>query len=143
MATRIVVGVDGSDNSVDALRWALEEAERRHTTVEAVIAWQLPTWFVLEVGHRVEFARLGTELEQQARATHPLAVAAAGSGHGSVHVEQIVVQQPAAKALLDIAAGAELLVIGSRGLGGFKGLLLGSVSSQCVLHAPCPVAVVR
>jgi nucleotide-binding universal stress UspA family protein len=62
---------------------------------------------------------------------------------GEVPVERIVSEGSAAGVLIDVAQGAELLVVGSRGRGGFSSLLLGSVSHQCALHAPCPVAIVR
>jgi nucleotide-binding universal stress UspA family protein len=140
---RIVAGVDGSDSSLLALRWAVEEAGLRDATVEAVTAWQLPTWFVTEGFGRVDYAALGREFEESARQTLAHTVQLASSSNPAAHVDQLVVEEPAATALLQTAKGAELLVVGSRGMGGFKGLLMGSVSSHCVTHATCPVVVVR
>jgi nucleotide-binding universal stress UspA family protein len=141
--SRIVVGVDGSPNSATALRWALREAQLRGGQVEAVIAWQLPAWFVIEAGGRLELSRLATELEQDARKALHRCVRDALRVSRGVPVDEIVVRDAPAKVLLEIAKGADLLVVGSRGRAGFAGLLLGSVSTACVSHAPCPVVVVH
>jgi nucleotide-binding universal stress UspA family protein len=71
------------------------------------------------------------------------AIIADVASDSEVHVDATVAEGPAASVLVDAAEGADLLVVGSRGHGGFVGLLLGSVSQQCVTHAPCPVLVVR
>ena len=136
----IVVGVDGSDESKEALRWALEEARLRHATVRAVYAWRDP--YVLAPGFGLpedfEFDAL------RERAVETLdAVIAEVDGTSDVLVDGVVAEGAAASVLVDAAEGADLLVVGSRGHGGFVGLLLGSVSQQCVQHAPCPVLVVR
>lgn len=141
MTGRIVVGVDGSDESRTALRWAVDEAERRAAIVEALIAWHLPSWFMLEGGGRAEHKRLSVALRDTAADKLDHWVRAA-VGARPVRVEQLVVEQGAASALLEVSDGADLLVVGSRGLGGFRGLMLGSVSSQCVQHARCPVVIV-
>jgi nucleotide-binding universal stress UspA family protein len=141
MTNRIVVGIDGSRGSLDALRWAIDEAELRDAAVTAVISWQVPAWFVLEGGGKAEQQRLAEAFGKTAASTLEEAVADA-LGSRAVPVEQRVVDGSAVAALLDAADGADLLVVGSRGLGGFRGLLLGSVSSQCVQHAPCPVVVI-
>lgn len=134
----IVVGVDGSACSHDALRWAVDEASRRQVVVEAVYAWTFP--YVLPVAGRMasdarwrEAAdrKLGGMLETELM------------GRSDVQVIPRVMEGPAAPTLLDAASGADLLVVGHRGLGGFAGLVLGSVSHQCVHHAGCPVVVVR
>ncbi|MCL4291373.1 MAG: universal stress protein [Thermoleophilia bacterium] len=139
MATpRIVVGIDGSEGSLEALRFALEEARLRGGEVAALFAWSIP--FVADVPtgllpEVIDDFRADAEklLEEQ--------IAAVGDS-GGVEIERIVVEGPPAQALVGEAEGATLLVVGSRGRGGFKGLLLGSVSSQCMQHAPCPVVVV-
>ena len=138
----IVVGMDGSGCSVAALRWALEEARLRGARIRAVYAWGTP--FVStyhEAAHYIDtdFAAV------RAAATRVLeaAVADAVGGRAGVEVEQIVVEGPAAGALIDASRDAALLVVGSRGIGGFTGLLLGSVSHQCAQHAACPVVIVR
>ena len=140
--SRIVVGVDGSEHSLVALRWALREATFRQATVDAVYAWHAPAWFMAEGFTRSEFTAFGRELEEQAGSILRALVQQVATPFLQVRIEEIVVNDRPAKALLDIAGGADLLVVGSRGRGGFKGLLLGSVSAQCVAHAPCPVVVV-
>ena len=90
-------------------------------------------------------AQPGVSAEGQRRAERTLreAVERVRSAHPSAEVETTVVEGPPARVLVDMSADADLLVVGSRGLGGFSGLLLGSVSQQCVHHAHCPVTVVR
>lgn len=139
-AERIVVGVDGSEPSRAALRWALTEAALRHATLEAVHGWEVPVVYgpvigafpydtkAVETGAR----ELLDELVDEALAT----VDAPG-----VTVERTAVPGGAAARLLDAAEHAALVVIGRRGLGGFGRLLLGSVSEHVARHAPCPVVV--
>jgi nucleotide-binding universal stress UspA family protein len=136
---KIVVGVDGSPGSLDAMRWSVDEAALRGDEVVAVHAWSYPPVSTMHGALRVmeiDFAGAAAELLEAA-------VAEAVPGGSPVPIERVVVESPPAPALLDAAADAELLVVGSRGLGGFKGLLLGSVSQHCAHHAPCPVVVVR
>jgi nucleotide-binding universal stress UspA family protein len=142
---RIVVGVDGSEGSETALRWAVEEARLRDGVVEVVTAWTYP--YVGEAAGMAAFSVDGVELENAAAGVVQSmieAVADSGSGSSSVTLEPRVVRGDAAAALLRVVKedGADLLVVGSRGRGGFTGLMLGSVSQQCVHHAPCPVVVV-
>lgn len=143
MVKRIVVGVDGSADSLVAFRWALAEGRLWGAAVEAVMAWNVPGWFALEGGGQVELARLGDELEASAAGVLADAVARVDGDFADVTVSQHVVSERPATALLERARGADLLVVGSRGAGGFRGLLVGSVSLHCVSHAPCPVVVVR
>lgn len=130
----LVVGVDGSEGSLGALRWALREARVLGVPVRALLAWsyldQPPGSFD------------ATYNEDDARARLDAALEAVAGEVGDVEVERLVVCDLATRALLANARDADLLVVGSRGLGGFKGLLLGSVSHQLVQHAPCPVVVV-
>jgi nucleotide-binding universal stress UspA family protein len=138
---RIVVGVDGSEHSRRALRWALEEAELRGATLQAVAAWSYP--YMVGADAVVTSAMVDPR-ELQATAAQSLeeAIEACATPAQRQSIERTVVEDRPARALLDAARDADLLVVGSRGRGGFKGLLLGSVSSQCVHHAPCPVVVV-
>lgn len=149
----IVVGVDGSPESKQALRWALTEATLRQTTVRAVWVWQLPVQIVPTVAPilpmpmyepadpvRDEQVQHATEQHLEAlvadvRRTMPEAAA--------VPVEEQAVGGHVAETLVEAAGEAELLVVGSRGRGGFAGLLLGSVSQACAHHARCPVVIVR
>lgn len=136
----IVVGVDGSEGSLKALRFALEEARRRGGEIKAVNAWHIPA-IAYEVGWTAAPLDLGefSSLAEESLKSSLEAVDAAGSG---VAVTQVVREGQAAEVLCAEAGGADLLVVGSRGLGGFRGLLLGSVSQQCSAHAPCPVVII-
>ena len=143
MAT-IVVGVDGSQNSHAALRWAIEEAKLRSVPVEAIAAWTPPALaFPLPDAATPMF--VDDEIVEATKKMLEDAVAEAqreGDAAG-VSVTAHVVRGTPGQVLLDAAKGAGLLVVGARGHGGFAELLLGSVSSQCVHHAACPVVVVR
>jgi len=136
----IVVGVDGSEGSVHALEQALEEARARHAEVKAVAAWHVPGaaydtgWVPVSVDP--------TDFEQIARSALERSIEEAGAARSGVSVTPIVREGQPADVLLAEARGADLLVVGSRGFGGFKGLLLGSVSQQCAHHATCPVLIV-
>ena len=135
---RIVVGIDGSEPSRQALRWAADEARRREAILDVVHAWHMPY-----AGGYPYLAGYGDMalFEQDARYLLEHALADAGLT-GAPWVEPLVVHDGAVRALLDSAKGADLLVVGSRGRGGFAGLLLGSVSHQVSLHAPCPVVII-
>jgi nucleotide-binding universal stress UspA family protein len=135
----IVVGVDGSPGARAALRFALREAELRGAGVRAVGAWHLPV-AAYAGGYGPGDPDLGAELQQVA--LHNLEQALTDAGAVEIPVETIVREGVPARVLLDEARDAELLVVGSRGLGGFRGLLLGSVSQQCAHHAPCPLVIV-
>jgi nucleotide-binding universal stress UspA family protein len=133
---RIVVAVDGSPSSNEALAWAVRQAALTGSVVEAVTAWHYPT----DVG---EYAYVGeTDWAANALSIQDTAVKEVlGDDTGSL-IRGIVQGHPV-PVLLAAAVGAELLVMGSRGHGGFTGLLLGSVSEHVVGHAPCAVVVVR
>lgn len=149
----IVVGVDGSPEAKRALRWALVEASLRGTPVRAVSVWHLPVEVAPAIGpilpvpvyepadaDREEDLRRRTQEQLDATVTE---VEREIPEAADVHVEQHVVAGHAAEMLIEAAADAELLVVGSRGRGGFAGLLLGSVSQACAHHARCPVVIVR
>lgn len=135
---RIVVGVDGSETARRALRWALDEARLRSAAVDVVHAWQMP----YPDGYPVRAVIVpAADLEQAARRVLDAAVGGSDTA-GVKEVEPLLVCDRAAGALLDTAKGADLLVVGSRGRGGFAGLLLGSVSQKVLHHADCPVVIV-
>lgn len=139
---RIVVGVDGSPCSTAALRWALVQAGLIGATVEAVNAWQEPV-MLGDTYRPTPVMFEGREISALAEKVLAETVAkAAGLGDNSGRVRSQVVQGHPVQVLLQAAAGAQLLVVGSRGHGTFAGILLGSVSQHCVQHAPCPVVVV-
>ncbi|GLW73420.1 universal stress protein [Kitasatospora phosalacinea] len=135
---RIVAGVDGSPSSRAALAWAVRQAELTGAAVDAVTAWQYPAGYgwPAPVLQSFDFAAAAGQALAEA-------VEAVATRHGGVEIRQRVVQDHPATALLAAADGAELLVVGNRGRGGFAGTLLGSVSQHCVHHARCPVVVVR
>ena len=137
---RIVVGVDGSPGSRQALERAIEEAKAHGGRIEAVHAWHMPSLAAYPYG-ALAFDR--GAFEEDAQATLDKVIDSTYTQGLAEPIERIVVCGSAARALLDAAKGADLLVVGSRGLGGFTGLVLGSVSEQCVRHAGCPVLVVR
>jgi nucleotide-binding universal stress UspA family protein len=146
MAGRIVVGIDGSPESAAALRWAAEEAKLREASVEAVHVWNyIPMTTAADSGL---VPMSWTDSAEMVDATHDAASRAAaqevedvlGAGHG---VTISLVQGDASEALLETAKGADLLVVGNRGRGAIKELLLGSTSGRVADHAPCPVVIVR
>jgi nucleotide-binding universal stress UspA family protein len=136
---RIVVGIDGSDTAQRALAWAVDEAKRRNAVLVVVHAWHVP----YVGGYPVTASAYDPALiEEAARSVLADALAAEDTSELAAPPEPILVCGGAATTILDAAKGADLLVVGSRGLGGFGALLLGSVSHQVVHHASCPVVVV-
>jgi nucleotide-binding universal stress UspA family protein len=136
---RIVVGVDGSDSSKQALAWAVEQAALTGAEVDAVAAWQIPVSY----GYNYATVLSVQDLEQAAAKVLDESVAEAAGDRPDVKIRPVLVRESAARALLDAAKGADLLVVGSRGHAGFTEALLGSVGQHCVHHAQCPVVVVR
>lgn len=138
----IIVGIDGSDHSRHALDWAIREAAIRHAPLTVLAVQQAVAGYfggpVLYPGDQ-DLAKQAREMAQELTDS-TLEKVGPQSRPSSVTV-QAVVGLPA-QALLEAAAGAELLVVGSRGAGGFKRLLLGSVSSQVTHYARCPVVVI-
>jgi nucleotide-binding universal stress UspA family protein len=139
---RIVVGVDGTASSKAALGWAVQRAKLTDATVEAVIAWHYPTAF-----GGAPFGPIGSVMDTDFAGTAAGVLSEAISDTvdpaNPVKVSSAVREGIASQILLDAADGAEMLVVGSRGHGGFTEALLGSVSQVCVHHARCPVVVVR
>lgn len=132
---RIVVGVDGSDSSLDAVRWALQQADLTHSELAAVTSWDVPSQFAELVAEKIDWDARAAAVLQDVLA--PLEV------DGDVQIRRITRQGHPAQVLIDASASADLLVVGSRGHDGFTGMLLGSVSSHVIAHAHCPVVVVR
>jgi nucleotide-binding universal stress UspA family protein len=135
MTFRLVVGVDGSEHGNAALRWAVEEAQVHEGEILAVFAWQMPF-----IGIPGAFDR--DEMEKVCKSFINEAVAAAVPG-ARVPIIKLVAQGDVSAALMEAARGADMLVLGSRGRGGFAGLKLGSVSQECAQHAACPVVIVK
>ncbi len=142
---QIVVGVDGSSHSDAALRWALREARAHGAALRVVTAWHYP--YTTDISGMAPMTVAGMNVAEDARKLQDKALEDAlllePFPGGAIEIERIVAQGSAAHVLLDAAEDADLLVVGSRGRGGFTGLLLGSVSHQVASHATCPVVVVR
>lgn len=140
---RIVVGVEGSKGSRDALRWAIEEAKLRNAVIEVVTAY-LPTYVPAapDFGYvpldPVDLEAEVTKMQQELIAEVTSEVDATG-----VTIERVMVKGRAPDSLLKQAEGTAMLVVGSRGRGGFRGLLLGSVSQQLAQHSTCPLVIIR
>ena len=143
----IVVGVDGSDESRAALAWAVEEGRLRQAPVLAIHAWTLPVIATPSglVPPSVDVVGELTELKQGAQELIETVVREVAGDASDVEVRPLAVEQRPASALLDAAEehGAQLIVVGSRGHGGFVSLLIGSVSEQVARHASCPVVIHR
>lgn len=135
---KVVVGVDGSEFGQEALRWAQHYVEAVGGQLTAVTAWHFPPLTTAEGGvapntrdpQRAAEQQLADALEQAELA-------------GAPDIEQVVAHGHPAGVLIERSRDADLLVVGTRGHGGFAGMLLGSVSAHCVHHAHCPVVVVR
>lgn len=130
----IVVGVDGSPSSEQALRWAAQQAHLTGGELHAVISWALPTAYGWGVP-------LEYDWQDNARSIFGKTLDETLDEIEAARVHRHVIEGHPARALLD-AAYADLLVVGSRGHGGFSGMLLGSVSQHVIAHAPCPVVVI-
>lgn len=135
--SRIVVGIDHSPHALRALRWAIDEARLRSATLELVHAYPTP-----EVTAMPAIVTLpsGAELRAAGEETLKAVLEEVGGAEG---VEVVLRTEPggAAWVLTSVAEGADLVVLGARGLGGFRGLLLGSVTQQVASHSPCPVVI--
>lgn len=136
----VVVGVNGAPENWLVLDRAFEEAEARGTALVAVHAWHPPLG-TEEIAAAVGIAWPELDAAREARVEQRLASCA--GRHPGVRVEWHVVHGSAAHRLLEFAAGASLLVVGSRGTGGLRGMVLGSTSQAVIRHAPCPVLLVR
>ena len=137
---RVVVGVDGSAESVAALGWAARYAQQAGATVRAVLAWHYPG---AVGGPPIEVSPLRHETERQMQDRLGEAVAQVYPGPAQGDVEAKVSYGHPAEVLIGESRDADLLVVGHRGHGGFPGMHLGSVSIHCVNHSECPVTVVR
>ncbi|BEP15782.1 hypothetical protein acdb102_40930 [Acidothermaceae bacterium B102] len=128
----IVVGIDGSPQSIDVLRWAVDQAKATDADITAVMAWQAT------VGYGYIDVQSVRDSAQKSLQDVVNTVTDA-----EVSVTSEFIEGYPSTVLLEASHSADLLVVGNRGHGGFTGMLLGSVSTQCVHHATCPVVVVR
>ena len=139
---RIVVGVDGSDPSRAALAWAAKEAGLHGATLDVVGVWAFPM-YVDPMGGAFPMPGMYEKTEANEREMVEGEVRAVLGTTPAVPVDISIRCGSTATELLSAAEGADLLVVGSRGRGGFKSLLLGSTAMQCIHHSVCPVTVVR
>lgn len=140
MTTRIVVGIDGSESSRAALDWAYDEAVRWAGQLEVVHAWSYPYAYGVEGAVVVPPQTLADDATQLGE--EEIAKLRARKGD-AVAITLVVDEGGAARTLLDRSKDAAMVVVGSRGHGGFVSLLVGSTADQVVHHAECPVVVVR
>ncbi len=135
---RIVVGVDGSPEARRALAWAAHQAEVTGASLEVVMAWEMPAMLFGPVvwpegfDPRADAGRLLDEEIEAVLGTNP-----------ALALSAVVEEGQAAAVLHRAAEGADLLVVGSRGRGGFAGLVIGSVSEHLAAHAPCPIVILH
>lgn len=147
----VVVGIDGSPAGEQALRWAVNEARLRNAPLRVVHAWTfgyagLPVGGFGTMGSAGVLPAGGLDPSDMRKAAEDLLARATADLAGDledVEIEHRVVEGTPAAALIGSAGAGDLLVVGSRGHGGFAGLMLGSVSQQCAHHAPCPVVIVH
>jgi nucleotide-binding universal stress UspA family protein len=131
----IVVGVDGSDGSRDALRWAAAQAQLTGAALRAVATWRWPN-YITRIPPGADLKAETTEV------LHELVEPLRGE-FADVEVSEHVVEGPPGPALLTQAMDATLLVVGAHGRAAFPGMLVGSVAEYCVRNGHCPVVVVR
>jgi len=135
---RIVVAIDGSSASLDALRWAIDHAERLGAVVEALHVWQIPNEYGVPIPNVP-----GETFEATAKRALQGSIDEVLGDRTDAPIEAVTLQGYPPKILVDRSKTADLLVVGSRGRGALAGTLLGSVSLHCVTHGQCPVVVVR
>lgn len=135
---RIVVGIDGSPSSLDALAWAARQADLTGSRLEIVMTWELPSSYGWAVPVPTDF-----NPEEDVRKALESAVEQVRTEHPDLTIDPRVVSGHPAPILVEASKGADLLVVGSRGHGEFVGMLIGSVSEHCATNGHCPVLVHR
>lgn len=140
----IVVGVDGSADAQLALSWAVEEARQRNGQLRLITVWNKPplAWFPSTLETAAGGIAVVASSEEDASKFYTKAMKFAADA-GVPATGQFVHNHSPASVIIKATPEADLVVVGSRGQGGFRGLHLGSVSSQIVNHAPCPVLIIR
>jgi len=139
----IVTGVDGSDSSKTALQWAYDEATHHGAALIVVMTWHRPTLPMSPPYGALPDSDYETQPKENALAQLDAFVADLVPRTPAVDIRTSIEEGNPVKILLERSKNADLLVVGSRGRDGFKGMLLGSVSQHLVAHAECPVVVVR
>jgi len=134
---RVVVGIDGSSESERVLEWAITQAQQSHAVLHIVTAWMFP----MAIGYA--FTTTVDEVRDKARSLVDQAISHVADVAPNVVVRGEATEQPPGPALVMASKGADLLVVGSRGMGGFEELLVGSVGHYCMRRASCSVVIVR
>jgi len=140
---QIIVGVDGSDSSRAALRWAYDEAAHHGASLNAVTVWHGPPLPMSPPYGQLPPEGYESQPARDAADVLERLIADLEDRKPPVDVRASINHGNPAKVLIELSGGADLMVVGSRGHGGFAGMLLGSVSQHLVAHAACPVVVVR
>lgn len=135
---RIVVGIDGSPSSLDALAWAARQADLTGSILEIVMTWEWPSSYGWAVPVPNDF-----DPEEDVRKSLESAVERVRTEHPALTIDSRLVSGHPAPILVEASKGADLLVVGSRGHGEFVGMLIGSVSEHCATNGHCPVLVHR
>lgn len=137
----IVVGIDGSENSIDALRWGAQEARLRGSVLHAVTSFApglLSTGYEMALPDPADFAAASATMLHAAVDT-----VREDTDLDGIDIVTEVIEGHAGEVLINLSEKADLLVVGSRGRGGFVGVLMGSITNHVVNHSKCPVVVVR
>ncbi|HTX01565.1 MAG TPA: universal stress protein [Acidimicrobiales bacterium] len=134
----IAVGMDGSEPSRNALRWAAGQAELTGSSLRIVMTWEHPAAFGWPVAYPEDF-----DPEQETANAMRAAVSEVLGEDPPCPIELVVEEGHPGPTLVEVAKGCDLLVVGSRGHGAFTGMILGSVSEYCAAHSPVPVVIVR
>ncbi len=137
-APRIVVGIDGSNASIDAMFWAARQAVLTHASLDIVMAWEWPTSYSWAIP-----VPDALDPEEDVRRALESKVELLRPKHRDLQVQARVLHGHPAPILVAASKGADLLVVGSRGHGEFVGMLIGSVSEYCATNAHCPVLIHR
>ncbi len=135
---RVVVGVDGSPPSLEALAWAARQAELTGTRLEVIMTWEWPPSYGWAVPVPEDF-----DPEGDVRTTLESVVEPVRAGHPGLPVDGRILRGHPAPILVEASRNADLLVVGSRGHGEFVGMVIGSVSEYCAANAHCPVLIHR
>ena len=137
MSQTVVAGIDGSDESQRALRWAAEYVQKVGGLVHAVSVWHQPVQF----GYRLPTS--DSELEQRARQQLDKVTEAVSAEFPSVDIRERLIRGHVVDELVGLSPQADMMVLGNKGHGAFTGMMVGSVALKLVHHARCPVLVVR
>jgi nucleotide-binding universal stress UspA family protein len=135
---KVIMGFDGSEPSVEALRWAARQADSTGSLLEVIMAWEWPASYGWSFSLPESYSP-----DDEAQSVLDVAAERLRGDHPRLKVQTTAIEGRPGPTLVAASHDADLLVVGSRGHGSFSGMLLGSVSQYCVAHAACPVVVYR